>query len=43
MFEGAERVKALYDAYVSVGFTEEQAYNFVILMMSSTLGINTRN
>lgn len=27
--EGADQVKALYDAYISVGFTEEQAFELL--------------
>ena len=40
--DAAEQLKVMYDAYVSVGFTEDQAYNFIVLMMKQRMGINTR-
>ena len=41
--DAAERLRTMYDAYVSVGFTEDQAYNFIVLMMKQGMGIDTRN
>ena len=36
--DAAERVRVMYDAYVSVGFTEDQAYNFIVLIMKQGNG-----
>ena len=38
--DAAEQWKVMYDAYVSVGFTEDQACTFIVLMMKRGMDMN---